>query len=257
MKLTVKLLIPLFIASLFIFSSCSKEGDVGPMGPRGEQGIQGPEGPEGPAGQDGEVQETTASDESQAGGVVGGQDQEGEAGPKGDQGEQGPQGEAGENGVDGSDGVDGEDGTDGEDGVAGEDGEDGNANVIDSGWIPADFSSGRMRVANPNLTADMVNNSLIMVFGVWSDGEEYIFQFPHQIADEKFSFYLINEAPGTSFAINFLAQAVDGSPIEEVFRCDAVKYFLVPSKTVTGKSSNKNLLKMSYKEFLDHFGLEN
>ncbi len=244
MKLTIKFLAHLFIASFFLLSSCSKEGEVGPMGPRGEQGLQGPQGPEGPAGQTVETQEGTDG-ESQAGGVVDGE--------QGQQGETGMQGERGAQGIQGEQGPQGEAGEDGNDG---QDGEDGNANVIDSGWIPADFISGRMRVEDQNLTFDVVNRSVIMVFGIWSDGEEYIFQFPHQIAEEKFSYNLLNEAVGTSFAINFIVQGEDGFPIEEVSRCDAVKYFIIPANTLTGKNSSDSLTKMSYQQLMNHFNLD-
>lgn len=40
---------------LFVFSSCSKDGDAGPQGPQGPQGEQGVQGPQGDQGEQGEA----------------------------------------------------------------------------------------------------------------------------------------------------------------------------------------------------------
>lgn len=49
-KLTLQSIAALLVAVLISFSSCSKEGPVGPEGPAGPQGPQGSQGPEGDPG---------------------------------------------------------------------------------------------------------------------------------------------------------------------------------------------------------------
>ncbi|MGN6438324.1 MAG: collagen-like triple helix repeat-containing protein [Agriterribacter sp.] len=49
-KLTLRSVAALLVATLMLFSSCSKEGPEGPQGPQGAQGPQGTQGPEGDPG---------------------------------------------------------------------------------------------------------------------------------------------------------------------------------------------------------------
>lgn len=52
-KLTLRSVAALLVATLMLFSSCSKEGPEGPQGPQGAQGAQGPQGPQGADGDPG------------------------------------------------------------------------------------------------------------------------------------------------------------------------------------------------------------
>ena len=219
--------------------SCGKDGDIGPIGPQGEQGIQGPEGaqgpegPQGPAGQDGEAQ--------------------GVPGPQGAQGEQGTQGEQGSQGEPGPKGDTGEQG---DPGPQGEPGEDGNVGIISSGWINANFVNGRMVVDDPLLTFERVTNSIILVYGIWYDGEEWVFQFPYdEFGDEIYNYHLFNGCVACHFEIIFHAEDEDGNGLTDPFHCNQIKYILIPENG-TGKNSVDDLRKMSYKEVVQRFGLE-
>lgn len=52
---SIRLVLVQALVLMFVFSSCQKEGEVGPPGPQGEQGPQGNPGPPGPQGPPGSV----------------------------------------------------------------------------------------------------------------------------------------------------------------------------------------------------------
>ena len=240
MRNIIDFLASVLLISFLVMGSCTK-GDVGPVGPQGEQGASGSRGEQGPAGIQGEQ------------GIIGESGQDGEAqglpGPKGDTGEQGPQGEPGPKG------------DTGEQGPQGEAGEDGNLNIISSGWIAPNFENGSMRVIDSLLTFERVTNSAILVYGLWSDGEEVVFQFPHMIGDERYTYDLFNGfdlgGTGLPFDIIFYVEDSNGDPVEFPFFISSIKYILIPYNKMAGKSSVDDQHKMTYEEVIANYGLEN
>ncbi len=250
-----------FVALLFIFTSCSQDGEIGPIGPQGpqgEQGIQGEEGPQGPAGQDGEALGIPGPEGEQGPqGEPGQQGEPGIQGNEGPQGEQGSQGEEGPQGELGPQGDEGQQGEQGPQGEAGEDGEDGNLNIISSGWIPADFENGYMAIADPLLTRDRVHNSAILVYGYWEDFDENVFQFPESSGNENYSYDLYNYCLGCDYEIRFFVWDNDGMRVENPFFITSIKYILIPHGIgITSKNSVDDLQKMSYKEIIKAFDLK-
>ena len=230
MKKNLIFLITSSLLFLILLASCGKDGDVGPIGPQGpqgEQGIQGPPGPQGPAGEDG--QDIVGQEGAEGGGTV-----------VGEQGEQGEQGEPGEDGADG---------------------EDGNVNIISSEWITADFVNGRMIIKDSLLTFDRVLNSVILVYGLWTDGEELVFQFPYSDStNENYSYNLFNGfdngASGLPFQLILTVKDDDGNFIDFPRFISSIRYVLIPHSELTGKTNENTIRDMSFEEFAEYFALE-
>jgi len=183
---------------------------------------------------------------------------EGAIGPQGPKGEQGIQGEPGPAGQDGeAQGVPGPAGPAGADGT---DGADGNANVMASEWIPVGFSAtpftqSTFRIEDPLLTEEVVNSSLILVYGktIFPDYEN-ILPFTLENAIQKY-YYFVSNSGSTTYSIRLWAQSTNGNP--QVFeQFDEVKYFIVPANNLTGKTMRANLEKMTYSELINHFRLD-
>lgn len=229
MQNPMKLLMCGLMGLAISITSCSKDSDIGPIGPQGpqgEQGSAGAEGAQGPAGQDGEAL--------------------GVPGPKGD------------TGATGQVGATGADGTDGSNGTNGTDGEDGNANVMVSDWIPTAFSQTPafdvgFSVTDPNLTKEIINNSLILGYGKRNSAFIDILPLPTQIFNQLYRITL-SDAGGENYDLFFRGKSADGST--ETFNLlSEVKYFVIPANSTTGKSRS-DYEKMSYDEIVAHFGLD-
>lgn len=237
-----------------LMTSCEKDGLEGPIGPQGLQGEQGPagsngiQGEPGPAGTDG----TNGTD--------------GSAGPgsDGSQGETGATGPAGNDGVDGTNGQDGEAGPAGSQGPKGNngsDGEDGNANVMASDWIFTNFintgsqPSKFLLVEDSNLTAAMVNGSVILAYGKQNDigDEDFIYALPTTLFNSYFG-YGMAENPDGTYDIRFSAQSISGS--SRVFsEMMEIKYFIIPANATTGKNAGVEFAKMSYRQLTEYFDI--
>jgi len=181
--------------------------------------------------------------------------EDGMTGPMGAQGEQGLQGPAGPQGPAGQDGTDGTNGVDGE---------NGNANVVVSDWIPADFSDtpstfSAFQVEAPGTStfgaflvygrrfeaADGIGNQIYSMPNVWFNE-----RYSYWIDEGEFNIPLGTNTPNT---VVFTARSIDGS--DEVFgRFEEMRYVNIPAQT-SGKSAI-DFTKMTYKEVMDHFGLD-
>ena len=183
-------------------------------------------------------------------------------------GEQGIQGESGVRGADGQNGeqgLPGEDGEDGQNGTDGTQGETGTANVIYSEWIPSEFpiniplSQDSFVVEAPDLTKEIVENGLLLVFGRTSNPIDQIIveQLPRPVffRDQYYFHRYIttpsNEGP-QQFTIEVLS--TDGGFIGVPF-FEEYRYFIIPGgNPVSGKSSIA-YSKMSYAELSAHFNI--
>lgn len=227
----------LLVLSISIIS-CEKDGTEGPMGPIGSMGEQGVAGVAGPAGENGEAL--------------------GVPGPQGAQGETGAAGLAGEAGETGSAGANGANGVNGTNGSNGTNGADGNANVMVSDWITTAFSQTAafatgFSVTDPNLTTEVINNSLILGYGKRNSVFKDILPLPIQILNQKYQIEL-SDLGGENYRLLFRGLSVDGST--EVFNLLAeVRYFVIPVNNTTGKSRS-DFEKMSYDEIVTHFQLD-
>ncbi|MCX7547822.1 hypothetical protein OS188_07645 [Xanthomarina sp. F1114] len=171
-------------------------------------------------------------------------------------GEPGPQGPAGIDGVDGADGTDGTDGT------------DGNANVIYSSWFGPDgqtfISNGYISYAEfevnvPELTNDIINNGVVLVYAklsnyvpeVWPEG--HIAQLPITIGGgttDHFYTYYVEESN-----INIRYRR-DGPQPEWIFSStNRFRYVLIPGNT-GARVQQIDYSKMTYEEVINHFNLE-
>ena len=153
-------------------------------------------------------------------------------------GEQGIQGVKGADGLNGEQGLPGDDGADGQIGTDGAPGETGSANVIYSEWLPSEFpnniplSQDSFVVEAPDLTMEIVENGLLLVFGRTSNPIDQIIveQLPRPVffRDQYYFHRYIttptNEGP-QQFTVEVLS--TDGGFIGVPF-FEEYRYFIIP-----------------------------
>ncbi len=179
--------------------------------------------------------------------------------------------EDGEDGMDGAPGIQGEQGDagqDGADGTNGQDGEDGNANVIASEWFgPEDqeqITNGFTSYAEfersiENIDPVVFETGTLLVFArlenfvpeVWPSG--HTAQLPitvfARVAQHHYTYYF---SP-TNLKIRYRR-----SPEQEFISfspSSRFRYVIIPAST-TGRTTQPDFAKMSYKEVMDYLGLD-
>ncbi len=179
-------------------------------------------------------------------------------------GDVGPIGPAGTAGVDGIAGTNGSDGTEGVDGT---DGEDGNANIRIIEYSTKTFTSSTTYVMD-NVSAADVDSHLILAYY----GRTFNEIAPNGGILEKTQWLPVpgrgeNDLFTTSSVIESSSFANNSDYIVGLYNLDGTQYaaartfrmfkiFIAPPSSFSGKSSKSNLSKMSYKEVIAHFGIE-
>ncbi|CAZ95004.1 MULTISPECIES: collagen-like protein [Zobellia] len=178
---------------------------------------------------------------------------DGDTGPIGPQGEQGP---AGEQGVQGPEGPAGE---------------DGNANVIASEWFPLTFEKTMVNElphfngnkAVPEITSEIVEEGTVIVYGKLNGYTENVWptdkvaQFPitlmyNALGNTQIDIYKAFISEGNiQFNVTENYDIHGGVSPYHMYR-----YIIIPTNSVTEKSQNPNFSKMTYREVMDHFGLD-
>lgn len=148
---------------------------------------------------------------------------------------------------------------DGNDGAPGPAGEDGNANVVSSDWfsIQFDYTNGAndygyMSIDIPNYQEFVDNGGMAMVYLKQTLGNDYII---HPLPfEDVFNFALAN-VPSEGVENSLIIFANQSNVIDlETEPTLTFRYVLVPGNAMNKKATD--LTKMSYEEFVDHFGLE-
>ncbi len=146
-------------------------------------------------------------------------------------GQEGPQGIQGPAGADGQDGVDGQDGADGQ---------DGNANVVASGWLPADWSfydtptKKIMRVVVNQFTqAELRNECLVMVYArQYGTSAVYSIPGPGRWSNVAYNLYFGSNAANAD-GILIEIKSTDGVALTDyqydVARGNYFRYVIIPS----------------------------
>ena len=148
-----------------------------------------------------------------------------------------------EDGVDGQEGpqgIQGPAGADGQDGVDGQDGQDGNANVVVSGWLPADWSfydtptKKIMRVVVDQFTqAELRNECLVMVYArQYGTSAVYSIPGPGRWSNVAYNLYFgSNSANADGILIEI--KSTDGVALTDyqydVARGNYFRYVIIPS----------------------------
>jgi len=163
---------------------------------------------------------------------------------------------------------DGEDGAMGPQGVAGTDGtdgEDGTANVIYSDWFPSQFpddidgTNYVFSVAAPDLTAEIVEKGLVLVYGRFYSGDDIgvIFQLPHIFPfSQQFYTHSFTTPPASNaMRVFIILLSMDNTPIgSSLF--EEYRYVIISGGTPAGKSAtSKDYSKMTYEEIAELFNI--
>ncbi len=206
MKTTMKLFTYGLMIFALVFTSCSKDGDVGPIGPAGTSGI---------------------------------------------------------------DGIAGTNGSDGTEGVDGTDGEDGNANVTIFEFDSKTFTTSTSYLM-PNVSQQEMGNSLVLAyFGTeFTDVNNNIFDSMTSwvnvpgTTDTFISQTRIDRTGLGNLSENKLDHKLvitlrnfNGSPHLVSTTFEKFKIILAPA-SISGKSNNVDLRKMTYEEVIAHFGIK-
>ncbi|MVO08864.1 hypothetical protein GOQ30_06760 [Flavobacterium sp. TP390] len=149
-----------------------------------------------------------------------------------------------EDGVDGQEGpqgIQGPAGADGLDGVDGQDGQDGNANVVASGWLPADWSfydtptKKIMRVVVNQFTqTELRNECLVMVYArQYGTSAVYSIPGPGRWSNVAYNLYFGSNSPnadGILIEIKSTENGVDLTDYQyDVARGNYFRYVIIPS----------------------------
>ncbi len=138
------------------------------------------------------------------------------------------------------DGEDGQQGPPGIDGVNGQDGQDGNANVIVSGWLPADWSfydtphKKIMRVVINQFTqAELRNECLVMVYArQYGTSAVYSIPGPGRWSNVAYNVYFGSNSPnadGILIEIKSTENGVDLTDYQyDVARGNYFRYIIIP-----------------------------
>ncbi|MBU3024555.1 collagen-like protein [Zobellia galactanivorans] len=190
---------------------------------------------------------------------------DGDVGPIGPQGEEGPIGPQGEQG---EQGLQGEQGPQGPAGENGEDGEDGNAEVYYSDWIPANFTgtSETIQYMGIDFPASMesafrIKNTHIVLVYFTGYGDGNVYQLPVlNFRGAQFTFGY-GSGSAASEDINIYARSTSTSPLSEYAispeRGNRFRYLIIPPNIlISSKGNTPDFNKMTYREVMDHFGLD-
>ncbi len=207
-------------------TSCSKESVAGDNGPIGPKGEQGIQGEKGEAGVDGAAQELP--------------------GEKGDTGATGPAGPKGESGTDG------------------ENGEDGNANVRVFKYDLSKLSLGPFTQKIPEITADVLENDLILGYIKTNDRENSPIPTTRaKIAGRSDVDVAVNIEIG-KYHYSLHRTGSSGYLLVPEGSMEELKIIIARSSSILGKSSQQNMLTQlknagvdvnDYHEVMDYFGL--
>jgi len=155
-------------------------------------------------------------------------------------------------------GPQGEQGDPGQQGPAGVDGENGNANIKSSDWFQvagsawSGYSSKKIAyaISSEEITQDIYDNGMLLVYQRRGMGSAYL--LPTVFAD---GFVLDYWFQMVSLTLQMFKQ--DDSIFTSTITPFDFRYILVPGGQLTSKGKTKNeIKKMTYKEVMDHFGLE-
>ncbi|MEM9681348.1 MAG: hypothetical protein AAF901_13580 [Bacteroidota bacterium] len=159
----------------------------------------------------------------------------------------------------------GSDGMDGVDGINGLDGEVGSANVIYSNWFPSqfpdeilNFNLQRFWVDAPDLTTDILDQGVILVFGRYSTTSSTIVEqlpFTSVFRQQMYIHSYILPNDGTPARVNITVYPTGGGVIGQPL-FDDYRYVIIPGglPTTAGKTQIDHT-KMSYEEMIEHFGI--
>lgn len=149
-----------------------------------------------------------------------------------------------EDGVDGQDGpqgIQGPAGVNGQDGADGQDGQDGNANVVISGWLPADWSfydtphKKIMRVVvNQFIQSELRNECLVMVYArQYGTSAVYSIPGPGRWSNVAYNLYFGSNsanADGILIEIKSTENGVDLTDYQyDAARGNYFRYVIIPS----------------------------
>lgn len=176
-----------------------------------------------------------------------------------------------EDGVDGSDGLQGLQGTTGVDGEDGADGQDGNANVISSDWFsPSDYTLttgfGGINLleneqAAAEITQEIIDSGVVLTYGKLNGYATSIWPLD-QVSLMPISL-TYNSSPSETDNWKAILSAGNvtirftnsNNTYSSLSSSHSFRYVVIP-ESVSAKSVRLNYEKMSYKEVMDHFGLE-
>jgi len=158
-------------------------------------------------------------------------------------GETGPAGPAGLAGTNGANGTDGTDGTDGTNGTDGADGTDGNANVVSVLLENQEITTGTNNYDFPELTQSIFDSGVVFAY-VTVSGNDFWETLPLSSGGD-----IILEIDQISVGSLVLRSTFTQSNLR-------LRFIFVESSSLSGKSTTKNIKKMSYKEAMDYFGFE-
>ena len=163
-------------------------------------------------------------------------------------------------GQDGAIGPRGPEGPSGPQGDQGEQADPGTANVIYSPWTasgfetPIDNSFGSFTIDAPELTEDIVDNGVVLVYGI--DQVDDIHPLPVTLygilSNENYSFRF--EAPGS---LEIDVNEINGNDVNFPYMHNVYRYVIIPgSIPTTSKTALKmDYTKMSYVEIAERFDI--
>ncbi len=180
-----RLLLVTIALSLLSIGACKKSTTPGPKGEKGDTGTTGATGVTGAAGPQGATGATGPQGPAGANGATGATGANGTTGATGPQGPQGPAGSNGANGATGATGPQGPAGPQGPQGPAGQDGTNGTSVQSFLLTNKSVTLTGLTRLNVPAITADIVNQGLVLVYFRVSGTNTGYYALPYSETDRS------------------------------------------------------------------------